>query len=452
MSSARPSAHSASETGSELWRQWQRILRRHPQKPLLIEAETGIVWTAQQLNDEALRLSSLLPTERAGTRVAFCLPNGPAWMALFLALQQRGYAAIPLDAALPEAACMEKAQYLHCRALYFHSHLHLLENARRDLTAICCHKVTSGTSSGHPTTVPCRASHLLADGAQIIRTMGIRAADRNLATIPLGHSYGLGNFVLPLIQQGTSLVCARHFVPRQIIEWIDRYHVTVLPSVPAIFRVLAHLPGEQRPASLRLVISAGAPLTAEVARAFSTRYGVRIHNFYGSSETGGITYDRTGTATLTGRSLGKPMAGVTLTIQRGVLTVASPAVAKRSGKWRVPDRGEWNSRGELVYLGRRGKVVNLGGKKMQPSEVDHVLRGLPGVTDATVWAAPHAGRLVLEAAVETHLSQAELHRALAARLPEWKLPRHFLLLPELPRTARGKLDVALLRKKIGTSH
>ena len=58
------------------------------------------------------------------------------------------------------------------------------------------------------------------------------------------------------------------------------------------------------------MISAGAPLSAEVAQQFYRRYGIKIHNFYGSSETGGICYDRTGNATLSGRSVGKPLSGV----------------------------------------------------------------------------------------------------------------------------------------------
>ena len=93
-----------------------------------------------------------------------------------------------------------------------------------------------------PKAVECRAEHLLADGRNVIKAMGIRAGDINLAVIPLGHSYGLGNLVMPLILQGTAMVCAGDYVPRQLIEWIGRYRVTVFPAVPALLRVLAALP------------------------------------------------------------------------------------------------------------------------------------------------------------------------------------------------------------------
>jgi acyl-coenzyme A synthetase/AMP-(fatty) acid ligase len=275
--------------------------------------------------------------------------------------------------------------------------------------------------------------------------MGIRSNDRNLASIPLGHSYGLGNFMLPLILQGTPLVCATHFVPHQLIDWIRRYRITIFPSVPAIFRVLGSMPAKSRLTPLRLAISAGAPLTAEVARAFFERYHLKIHNFYGSSETGGICYDRTGAATLNGRSVGKPLRGVAVTVNRGVIEVASAAVAKRNGSWRMPDRGEWNKRGELVLFGRRGREINIGGKKVHPSEVEEALRSIPGVSDAIIWGDSNSDRIYLHAAVETRLPLVDIQRALSARLAEWKLPKHYLLVTELPRNGRGKVDMAALR-------
>jgi acyl-coenzyme A synthetase/AMP-(fatty) acid ligase len=244
------------------------------------------------------------------------------------------------------------------------------------------------------------------------------------------------------------MVCAADYLPRQLVEWIERYRVTVFPAVPALFRVLAALPpGRGNCPSLRTVISAGAVLTPAVAQAFFARYGIKIHNFYGSSETGGICYDRTGGASLKGRSVGKPLAGVSVTVKAGRVTVESLAVAARGGRWRLADFGEWNGRGELVLLGRAGQGANIGGKKVHPLEVERVLRALPGVTDAAVWLRQSEGRDLLAAGVETKHSRAELERALAVRLPAWKLPKAWFIARELPRTARGKLDLAALRRE-----
>jgi acyl-coenzyme A synthetase/AMP-(fatty) acid ligase len=276
----------------------------------------------------------------------------------------------------------------------------------------------------------------------------VRAGDINLAAIPLGHSYGLGNLVLPLILQGTAVVCASEYMPRQLLEWIGRYRITVFPAVPALFRVLAALPaGQGHLESLRTVISAGAVLTPAVAQAFFARYGRKIHNFYGSSETGGICYDRTGGASLTGRSVGKPLAGVSIAVKAGALTVTSPAVATRGGRWRLPDWGEWNKRGELVLLGRGGPGANIGGKKVHPLEVERVLRALPGVTDAAVWLWQSEGRDLLAAAVETRQSRTQIEQALTARLPAWKLPKTYFIIREFPRNGRGKLNLTTLKER-----
>jgi acyl-coenzyme A synthetase/AMP-(fatty) acid ligase len=432
-----------------LWAHWIGRQKRLRNKIALIDAVKDASWTAHALTEAALHFSDSLRGYGAGERVAFRVPNGSEWFALFLALQRAGLAAVPLDGGMPTEGCLETARRLGARALYLDGEFHSLGKApvRTRNRKCCCVKVTSG-SGALPKAVECRAEHLLADGGNVIRTMGIRAGDLNLAAIPLGHSYGLGNLVMPLILQGTAMVCAGDYVPRQLVEWIERYRVTVFPAVPALLRVLAALPpGRGRFDSLRTVISAGAVLTPAVAQAFFTRYGIKIHNFYGASETGGICYDRAGHASLTGRSVGKPLAGVSVTVKTGRVTVEGPAVATRGGRWRLGDIGEWNKRNELVLLGRAGQGANIGGKKVHPLEVERVLRALPGVTDAAVWLDQSQGRDLLSAGVETTQSRPELEKALAARLPSWKLPKTWFIARELPRTARGKLDLAALKRE-----
>jgi acyl-coenzyme A synthetase/AMP-(fatty) acid ligase len=417
---------------------------------VIIEAGSGISLTAEALNEAALAFADRLPTATPGDRIAFRLPNGVEWMACFLALQKRGLTAVPLDHGLPAAVSLETARQIGARFLYQEGSWQTLRTKTVRRAGICCLKTTSG-SAGVPKVIACRAEHLIADGEQIIRTMKIRPGDRNLAVIPLGHSYGLGNLVMPLILQGTAVVCAGSHTPRQLLEWIERHAVTVFPAVPALLRVLATLPagGEKGVlASLRTVISAGAVLPAEVARAFFERFGRRIHNFYGSSETGGICYDRTGAATLSGRAVGRPLESVRVTIAKGRLTVASAAVATRTGRWRPEDRAEWNRDGELVLLGRGGPGANIGGRKVHPLEIEKALRALPGVTDAAVWRHHTAGRDALAAAVESVHAPSQLEHALAAKLPAWKLPRWYVVDSTLPRTARGKLDMAELRRRV----
>jgi acyl-CoA synthetase (AMP-forming)/AMP-acid ligase II len=433
-----------------LWKTWDELQSRQPGKVVVIDAGTDKSWTASALTEAALDFAADLARHAPGERIAFRMPNGAGWFTLFLALQKASLTAIPLDAGMPEDGCIETARRLGARALYLDGKLRplgeIVPAAKRN-RRICCIKITSGTGAV-PKAIACRAEHLLADGRHIIATMGVRPRDLNFAAIPLGHSYGLGNLVLPLILQGTAVVCAAEFMPRQLLEWIAAHRITIFPGVPALFRVLAALPATtENLQSLRTVISAGAVLTPAVAQAFFARFGRKIHNFYGSSETGGICYDRTGTASLTGRSIGRPLDGVKVAVNKGGrITVTSPAVATRSGSWRLNDFAEWSARHELVLLGRAGQGANIGGKKVHPLEVERLLRALPGVTDAAVWLAQKDGRDLLVAGVETSKSRAQIERSLAAQLPAWKLPKAYVIQREFPRSTRGKVDLAALKR------
>jgi acyl-CoA synthetase (AMP-forming)/AMP-acid ligase II len=411
---------------TSLWSLWQTTASRRPDHIAAIDADTGRNWTCHELTELAERIASPLD----GRIVPICQPNSALWLASFLAIQKIGAAALPLEPSLSSEAQEKTAR-----------------RAFRDLPArSCCIKLTSGTT-GDLKPVYCSAANLHADGEHIICSMRIRPADRNLAIIPLGHSYGLGNLVMPLLLQGTAVVCAQTFVPRQILKLIDKYEITVLPTVPAILRALAQLVGRAScpPATLRLVISAGAPLSTEIAQQFHQRFGIKIHNFYGSSETGGICYDRTGTATLSGRSVGKPLHGVTVQIRRdGRVNVTS-----RAGTATLPDLGEWNHYGELRLLGRVGDVANIGGKKVAPAEIERVLRELRGVSDAWVTVLKDKrGNDCLAAAVETTRARSDIEHQLLQSLPTWKLPKLWLLFPTLPRTTRGKLHTSELRSRL----
>jgi acyl-coenzyme A synthetase/AMP-(fatty) acid ligase len=308
---------------------------------------------------------------------------------------------------------------------------------------LCLVKLTSG-STGTPRARRFTHAQMLGDGRQVCATMGIRPDDLNLAIIPLGHSYGLGNLVIPLLAQGTALVCSASPLPNVLATDCSRWHPTVFPAVPTLLRALARANVDPSDfASLRLVISAGSTLPPNDATAFAKKFGRRVHGFYGTSETGGISYDRTGEATLTGRSVGAPLDGVTLRWRQGQrFAVQSPAVMA-GGSFSPADRGRLNEFGELVLLGRSGRLVKIAGRRLDLAEIEAALRAVPGVRGAYAMAHPTLAD-ALAAAVEADLSPADLRQALQKRLALWKIPERLLILPEFPHTARGKTD----RRKI----
>ena len=144
-----------------------------------------------------------------------------------------------------------------------------LDGARRFRDpSICLVKLTSGTT-GQPRPLAFTAAQMLADARQVTTTMGIGSRDVNYALIPLGHSYGLGNLTIPLIAQGIPLVCGTVPLPHAIGGDFRRWHPTVFPGVPAIWRALAAAGLEVSAlSSLRLAISAGGLLPGRSSAGF----------------------------------------------------------------------------------------------------------------------------------------------------------------------------------------
>jgi long-chain acyl-CoA synthetase len=385
-----------------------------------------------------------------GRAVVFAAPNGVGWLEIFLGLLKAGAVVVPLDAAEPPVAQQRLARSIRAAAWWDGTKLNALAGAKRYRDpAVCLIKLTSGTT-GRPRALVFTAGQLLADGRQVTSSMGIKPRDLNYALIPLGHSYGLGNLTVPLLAQGVPLVCGTAPLPHAIAADFAQWRPTVFPGVPAMWRILAA--SDLELASLRLGISAGAPLPPEVARDFARRFGRKLHGFYGSSETGGIAYDPTGRATLSG-GVGRAMRGVSLAVLKGMrLRVSSAAVLTHGnrrrvgqlGAWVMPDRVDRDGRGGLVLLGRRGATVKIAGRRVNLTEVSDRLRRLPGVRD--VWVGVNAGNdPVLGAVVATGRTAAELRGALLADTAAWKIPKKLVVIAALPLTARGKTDTRALQ-------
>jgi len=439
---------SLNHRGGELWQLWRRTAIRRPRISLLVEAPTDRAFHAAEITFAAETVFCLRDFRGTTGCLAWVLPNGLDWLAVFLATQRANWAALPLDPAFDEGQGRELAGRLGATHWWNGQTLSSLGPRTRRWQGVAVVKVTSG-STGQAAAIPCHARHLLADYQHIRAGMGLRRRDKNLGLLPLGHSFGLGNLVLPLLVDGIPIITAAAYTIAQIGEWAKRYHPTVFPSVPAVFKLLAETAGEHRLGKLRLAISAGAPLAPAVAQSFARRFGHKIHNFYGASETGGICYDRTGQAALARQSVGRPLPGVRIKLCAGRVQVRSTAVATKKGRCRLPDCGRWNEEGELVLTGRLGRQANLAGRKVAPAEIESHLRTLPGVTDAWCGVGERLGRDFLVAAVETSASGRELTHALTARLPTWKQPRTWLVLAQFPRTARGKTDTRALARQLG---
>jgi len=227
----------------------------------------------------------------------------------------------------------------------------------------------------------------------------------------------------------------------------------------------AHPPAGGWPPLLTWLISAGARLAPEVVREFWEQFRVKIHSFYGTSESGGIAFDHSD-AIDDKPTVGWPMPGVAIELRHedgipegdGRVLVRSDAVApyyvgpggdigQLPDGFATGDYGRLLPDGRLVLAGRVSTFINVAGRKVQPAEVEQQLRAMPGVVDAQVLAVADPVRGEQIAAVvagDAHLSRADIRQFCAGRLPPHKIPRVIVLVPELPLTARGKPDMRAL--------
>jgi acyl-CoA synthetase (AMP-forming)/AMP-acid ligase II len=315
----------------------------------------------------------------------------------------------------------------------------------------CAHlKWTSGTTDT-ARLVAFTAEQLAADAAQIVAAMGLRPDWPNLAVISLAHSYGFSNLVLPLLLHGIPLILVPAPLPEIVHRAAQQEPAVTLAAVPALWRAW-HEAGVI-PAQVRLAISAGAPLPLNLEQSIFAAGGIKIHNFYGASECGGIAYDASGTPRADAALAGAPMPRVNLSLNEDCcLTVCSPAVGQtywprqsaslRAGRFQSSDLAEVKN--GLVFLrGRLGDQINVAGRKISPETIERALLLHPLVRECLIFGAPSPddGRAeMIIALVASSAGESELKRFLLATLPSWQVPRRWQFVESLPAGPRGKIS------------
>ncbi len=415
---------------------WSATVARHPGATAVTDVPAGRDWTFAELAAEAERLAGSL----CGQRVIVATGNDATFVVRVLAGWLAGALVCPVD----EPSLAPAADFF--------------DGVPRDTVLA---KTTSG-STGTPRAVLFRAEPLLADAEAIRTTMGLSPALPNVAAISLAHSYGFANLVLPLLAFGTPLRLAGSPLPEAVRRALPPHGRCALPGVPAMWR--AWQEAGVIDSRVAVAISAGAPLPLELEARVFARTGVKIHNFLGSSECGGIAYDRSDTPRTDASFAGRAMDGVDLSLDdEGRLVVRSAAVgqgywpaaednsgALGEGFFRTQDLAELRD-GALWLRGRAGDVINVAGRKLHPAELEAALRRHPHVAECCVFGVPSgdAGRLdEIVAVVSPSAADAtaeSLAAWLAEALPAWKLPRHWWVTAALEANARGKISRAAWR-------
>ncbi len=376
-------------------------------------------------------------------------------------------------------------------ATYFYDFIEANERKIQDIKSSfegeAIYQYSSG-STGRPKRV-CRTQENLYHEAQnFTATANVNSSDNILCLVPLYHAHGLGNCLLAAISNGATLVILEQslqngipvevpfvFKLLRVLELITTEKITILPAVPYIFKTLADAPAqvEADVSSLRLVFSAGNFLSKETFERFLQRFNLPIRQLYGCTEAGSIAINLDAEPTKTYNSVGMPMANVEIKILdaqdnelpinvTGEVVIKSKTLTRgyhnlpelnqqafKDNMFFTGDLGKKDSCGRLYITGRKKILIDTGGRKVDPIEIEDVLIANPKIKEAVVVGVKgsFAGEIIKAVLVteqQSNCAENEISAYCKERLAEFKIPKIIEFRNEIPKSPLGKI----LRKEL----
>ncbi len=340
---------------------------------------------------------------------------------------------------------------------------------------------TSGTTS-RPKIVPLSQANLCASAQHIARTLGFTPGDRGLNIMPLFHIHGLIAGVLTPLSAGSMVFCTSGFNALKFFAWMDEARPTWYTAVPTMHQaILTRAPKNADVIArhpLRFIRSSSSSMPPQVIHELEAVFGAPLIESYGMTEaTHQMASNPLPPAVRKPGSVGVAagpevavMAEDGTLLPRGAtgeIVIRGPNVtagyennpkanaeAYTNGWFRTGDQGVMDEDGYLTITGRLKEIINRGGEKVSPREVDEILMDHPAVAQVVCFGMPHPklGEEVA-AAVVLREGQAATERELQAfvggRAAEFKVPKKILILDEIPKGATGKLQRIGLAAKLG---
>ncbi len=290
-------------------------------------------------------------------------------------------------------------------------------------------------------------AQILAEAERNIAGLGLRRERRGLAAISLAHSYGFGCLALPLLMMGIPLEIVSGPLPFFIQSALDRGGEVFLPGVPAIWKTWFQT-GIAAHSAISLAICAGAPLSLELEHGIHSATGLKVKNFYGTSETGAIAFDASEAPRSAPGYVGKPLPGIRASRDasgRIVVETDATAIATDEEAWpeefgteayRTLDQGEVTEDG--IFVSRCvGKAINVAGRKVSPVRLEAILQALDGVLEAKVERCQSRDferfeEIRVHLSVEKDFDRKAIREQLRQRVESWEMPRHWEFGEEVP--------------------
>ena len=349
----------------------------------------------------------------------------------------------------------------------------------RDDAALVLH--TSGTTS-RPKIVPLTGANLCASARNIAEWISLEPGDRCLNIMPLFHIHGLMAGVMASLHAGSTVICTPGFNALRVFAWLDEMAPTWLTAVPTMHQAILARAARNREIvarrRLRLLRSSSSSLPAPVMGELEATFDAPVIESYGMTEAshqmtsnpmppaerrpGGVgiaagpqvaIMDVSGALQAPGTEGEVVIRGPNVTHGYENNPEAN-ATAFTHGWFRTGDQGVIDGAGYLTLTGRLKEIINRGGEKIAPREVDDVLMAHPAVAQAVAFAVPHqklgedvAAVIVLREGADA--GEQELRAFAAESLADFKVPRTILFRDEIPKGATGKLQRIGLAEKLG---